>query len=703
MKHVVNISFASTKNNFDSVVPFRGKTIRVSQFGADFDTKVFESLLRRFDGRCDVIGISAIMPPVVVGRRTYTHPDSQRCQAIPQQTPVVNGFTFRNTFVPWAVRAFAAKNPAIFSHQRIAFLSGLLQQHLASTLSEYSERLLFADPYLHLRVPKALRGMEALEKYAARMRPILQRITLERVGHDIDFNPKVKSPSFREFLNADLFVGTSTLLERFELSHLKGKTLILDVLPQALERELQRVGVKDVLFFTPELEATKREPRLVYSALEGLLLCSKPDPDRLTQDDILELITEYKLKPSLRSLSKGDVKKSRKFAFIIHPLSVKDFFRHPALRSLGKMSGSIEGILERGLTRMPGMAYGKISGIRSTSTGEPTEGLIYTLFDTPRQLLRADPECVYEKLVRVARHASDQGADIIGLGAFTKVVGDAGVTVASRSPIPVTTGNSLSAAATLWAARVACEKMGFLPPYKYGQRTQGTAMVVGANGSIGAVSAKLLGRVVSRLVLVGPRADRLLDLKEQIEAMNPETEVLVGTSPNTFSAQCDLIILSTSSLDGEVMDVDLVKPGAVICDVSRPLSISERQVLRRPDVLVIESGEVELPGKVEISCDIGLEDSVVYACLAETALLALEGRLEAFTLSRNISYERVREIYDMAKKHGARLATIRGPIGVITDQEIALCREHALKRLSEMSPPKKTKARKPKAEEALRV
>src|SRR5689334_23929507 len=35
-------------------------------------------------------------------------------------------------------------------------------------------------------------------------------------------------------------------------------------------------------------------------------------------------------------------------------------------------------------------------------------------------------------------------------------VGDAGVTIAQRSPIPVTTGNSLSAAATLWAARDAC-------------------------------------------------------------------------------------------------------------------------------------------------------------------------------------------------------------------------------------------------------
>src|SRR5262249_27815153 len=157
--------------------------------------------------------------------------------------------------------------------------------------------------------------------------------------------------------------------------------------------------------------------------------------------------------------------------------------------------------------------YGKISGIRSEASGECTEGIIYTLFDTPKQMLRQNPESVYDKLVRISDDAAARGADIIGLGAFTKVVGDAGVTVAERSPIPVTTGNSLSAAATLWAARIAITKMGLVSRYEFGKRVKGTAMVVGANGSIGAVSAKLLAKVATRLILVGPRPDKLLDLK----------------------------------------------------------------------------------------------------------------------------------------------------------------------------------------------
>ena len=75
----------------------------------------------------------------------------------------------------------------------------------------------------------------------------------------------------------------------------------------------------------------------------------------------------------------------------------------------------------------------------------------------------------------------------------------------------------------------------------------------------------------------------------------------------------------------------------------------------RPDVLVIESGEVLIPGDIDFGYDIGLPPKTSYACLAETALLAMEGRFEDYTLGRNIEIERVKEIYRLFKKHGFKL------------------------------------------------
>ena len=129
------------------------------------------------------------------------------------------------------------------------------------------------------------------------------------------------------------------------------------------------------------------------------------------------------------------------------------------------------------------------------------------------------------------------------------------------------------------------------------------------------------------------------------------------------------------------MDIQQVKPGAVICDCSRPLDISKEEAESRPDVMVIESGEVTLPGPVQVNTDLGLPKPSVYACLAETVLLTLEGRYESFSLGRELNWENVKEIYKIAVKHGAKLSEIRNHSGVITEQDIQRCRREALKKL----------------------
>ena len=78
--------------------------------------------------------------------------------------------------------------------------------------------------------------------------------------------------------------------------------------------------------------------------------------------------------------------------------------------------------------------------------------------------------------------------------------------------------------------------------------------------------------------------------------------------------------------------------------------------------------------------NIGLPPGVAYACLAETVVLALEGRYETFTVGRDIEWEKVKEIYQLGLKHGMKLAVISGVNGVYTDEDFARVREAALQR-----------------------
>jgi predicted amino acid dehydrogenase len=371
----------------------------------------------------------------------------------------------------------------------------------------------------------------------------------------------------------------------------------------------------------------------------------------------------------------------RRCAFLIHPLHQKQIWQAPGLGFMAGAPGQIRAVGEHLAARIPAFHAGTVTGVRSLFDGQEVECDLYAIPATPKQLLAMDPEFAYTRIVECIELAKSRGASMMGLGAYTKVIGDAGVTIARRSSIPVTNGNSYSASTTLWAARVMVEKIGVINPQKEGVRLRAKAMVVGATGSIGRVSALLASTVFTDVVLVANRPDKLLELKDEILRVSPGVRVTITTNANSELIDTDLIVTATSNQSGKILDIEMVKPGAVICDCSRPLDIGVEDASKRPDVLVIESGEVLLPGNPYVSVDIGLPQPSVYACLAETVLLTMEGRYESFSLSKQLSMEKTKEIYRLGLKHGANLSAIQGPLGVISEELIQATRSLALERL----------------------
>jgi predicted amino acid dehydrogenase len=202
-------------------------------------------------------------------------------------------------------------------------------------------------------------------------------------------------------------------------------------------------------------------------------------------------------------------------------------------------------------------------------------------------------------------------------------------------------------------------------------------MVVGATGSIGSACARLLVRAAEEVYLVSPETAKLLALKESILKDTPDAKLYLSARADKDLPEMDMIVTATSGAGKKVLDIMKVKPGCVITDVARPLDLPPEEVAKRPDVLVIESGEIQLPGDVKMK-NIGLPKGVAYACLAETIVLALEGRFENYTVGRSIEWEKVHEIYRLGLKHGMKLAAISGANGVFSDEDIARVRALAL-------------------------
>jgi hypothetical protein len=196
-------------------------------------------------------------------------------------------------------------------------------------------------------------------------------------------------------------------------------------------------------------------------------------------------------------------------------------------------------------------------------------------------------------------------------------------------------------------------------------------MVIGASGSIGSVSARLLAMAFQQVVIAGRDMKKLEQLRASILQDTPDADVVCSIDYDPLLADMDMVVTSTSGAGKKVLDITKVKPGCVITDVARPLDLPPEEVAKRPDVLVIESGEIELPSPVRGMKSIGLPPNVIYACLAETIVLALEGRFEVFTIGRDTEWEKVKEIYKLGLKHGMKLAAIAGVSGAFSDEDIA--------------------------------
>jgi len=154
------------------------------------------------------------------------------------------------------------------------------------------------------------------------------------------------------------------------------------------------------------------------------------------------------------------------------------------------------------------------------------------------------------------------------------------------------------------------------------------------------------------------------------------------------------VVVAASAEARDVLDIMRLKPGCVVTDITRPMIFSKDDIARRPDILVIRSGEILLPGEHIEMKDIGLPDQVAYAGLAETIVLALEGRFETFTVGSDTQWDRVREIYRLGLKHGMALAAISGVNGVISDEYINRVKEFAVKELKKHESSKKASNRK---------
>ncbi len=465
----------------------------------------------------------------------------------------------------------------------------------------------------------------------------------------------------------------------------------------------------DVIRIEPPLIATREDCQFAIDAVEKML-------SYLAQGNTAELISHLmgiESRPQVLPAPiasdpvrpTGDAEEGR-LAFLVHPVDLRNY---PEIDEAFKVftNEEIAGLVNRFNDLLEPFVAGSCR--INAANGRSAFVDFVAVPRTADEFLAMDHAQAIAEVRQAVEIAKERGAKIVGLGAYTSVVTRGGLHL--RNPgVAITTGNSYTVVSAVDSILHAVSKLGT-------QLNEATIAIVGATGAIGRSTAILLAEDVSRLLLIGnparPEMSRkrllkvaadavahLADLaregrrfapgtigaamlalgpvpedgaqvfSDMVLALEQQGKLLITTDIDAMLPEADLVVTATSSAEDLVTPNNL-KFGAAVCDISRPPNVSRAVQAARPDVLVIDGGVVEVPGRPDLGWNFGFEQGLAYACMAETMMLGLMHHYEDTSIGTDLNMPMIRQLRTWADELGFKLAQLRSFDRPLSDEEWA--------------------------------
>jgi amino acid adenylation domain-containing protein len=210
--------------------------------------------------------------------------------------------------------------------------------------------------------------------------------------------------------------------------------------------------------------------------------------------------------------------------------------------------------------------------------------------------LYGDPANTAELTAQAVERAGALGARAVSLTGLLPSATNYGAAVPTGSGTPITTGHEVTASAVAMTVLAALERLS--------RRVQDETLCVLGTGSIGLTSMRLLLDTEHH-----PRRIVLCDLFARRQVLEREAEVLAGlcdsettvvttAGPPPEEVYSAGVVIGAVNVEG-ILDVDRVRPGAIVVDDSFPrcfdVGDAVRRMATRSDALFLEAGLVAGP------------------------------------------------------------------------------------------------------------
>ncbi|RKY35624.1 MAG: hypothetical protein DRP69_00995 [Candidatus Duberdicusella sinuisediminis] len=343
---------------------------------------------------------------------------------------------------------------------------------------------------------------------------------------------------------------------------------------------------------------------------------------------------------------------NKKLAILIHPVNRELLY----LYEPGMRTKSIS-IVKKVLEWMSPFKASDIEGIKSQYNGKEVKGELIMCPLLAEQVISLNPRKIFFKVKRAAKFAESRGANLLGLVAYTALVGEKGLKLKEHLNIPMTTGHHLTIAtlpeAVLRALREAhynLEEMIFL--------------IFGLNPLSFFLVSKL-GNSAKKIYIYSQNREKFKKIKSLLPLRLKKKVEPIGSRFKYILKWVNFIAVTTNRIPSE-FNLEYLRKGTIILDTSYPRKI----VPLRKDVLVIDGVAMKPPGEPKFNFNFGLPEGLCFPCIAEPLTLFLEDRFESYSLGKDFFSEKAEEIFRLSLRHGFQIEALTSRDYLIPQERI---------------------------------
>lgn len=269
-----------------------------------------------------------------------------------------------------------------------------------------------------------------------------------------------------------------------------------------------------------------------------------------------------------------------------------------------------------------------------------TIGYILGIKNDAEEIMNFSRDKIRKKILNAAIYAQNElDVEVIQLGGLTTSVTDGGEFFLNQNEYKgfVNHGDSYTAAVTGQAVKKALNKTNK-------NSKDLTLSIVGSYGIIGEALSKILVPQFKHSLLIGRREKKLRELASKIDG-SYETSTKIKTEKS------DVIITATNHPDA-LLKANHLKNNAIVVDVSQPSNLSYDICKKKPDVLRIDGGFVDLPEKINYPIP-GIPKGKIFSCVAEIIMQAIENEKQNHVGSIDLNH--LKKTEEWGKKYNLTL------------------------------------------------